>query len=37
MKKLNDEGKCGNFKDNLMECGVGAFKKANSQAGYTFE
>lgn len=30
MKRLKDEGKCGNFKDTLMECGVGAFKKANS-------
>jgi len=37
MHKLNDESKCGNFKDTLMECGVAAFKKANSFAGYTFE
>ncbi|EAR89604.2 hypothetical protein TTHERM_00161200 (macronuclear) [Tetrahymena thermophila SB210] len=37
MKRLNDETKCGNFKDALMECGVGAFKKANSEPGYQFE
>lgn len=37
MKRLNDETKCGNFKDTLTECGSIAFKKANSELGYQFE
>lgn len=37
MKRLNDETKCGNFKDTLTECGVVAFQKANSEKGYAFE
>ncbi len=34
MKKFNVETKCVNFKDKMIECGVGAFKKANSESGY---
>ncbi|EGR30838.1 hypothetical protein IMG5_122710 [Ichthyophthirius multifiliis] len=37
MVKFNSEAKCVTFKDKMIECGVVAFKKANSEAGYIFE
>jgi hypothetical protein len=36
MVKLGEESKCGNFKTELNECGVSAFRKVNTNRDYSW-